>query len=510
MKIKYALLAGCVGCLSLPGISGNAANPNAVELMPIPVPISFSADMDAPVSFDAATTVCVECPDKTAVAWLRTHFVQWFGEKNAPKVVAGPSALTLKPGAEAYAVSARADGVKIAARSLAGVRWAAYTLRQMLIAKRGTLKTAGRLLPSLTFSDAPHLAFRGLHLCWFPETRPQQIERAIRLAALLKFNYAIIETWGMYQSEKHPWWRWPNSTMTKAEVRRLAAIGKDLGITLIPQINLFGHATSSRGCTLKHVVLDLHPEYEPLFEPGGWNWCLTNPETQRVQRDLIAELHDDFGRPPYFHLGCDEAQPPTCPDCRKAPYGELVCKHITGLAEFVKSRGARPMMWHDMLLERGDKRWRGFVHFGSKTTATLADTLPRDVVICDWQYSYGNMRESRQNWPTLKYFKDKGFDVAGCPWMNYNAMKPMANYISKIGGFGIIETTWHHLRGNDWCQMFKHASAAAWGTRVPPTAPMYDTHFATALRLVGHDMKVTDYEDTGHLNHQVPPKWWAH
>ena len=66
--------------------------------------------------------------------------------------------------------------------------------------------------------------------------RVEQIERAIRLAALLKFNYAILEPWGMYKSEKHPWWSWPKPTMTKGEIRRLVKIGKDLGITLIPQI----------------------------------------------------------------------------------------------------------------------------------------------------------------------------------------------------------------------------------------------------------------------------------
>ena len=56
----------------------------------------------------------------------------------------------------------------------------------------------------------------------------EQIERAIRLAALLKFNYAILEPWGMYKSEKHPWWSWPKPTMTKGEIRRLVKIGKDL------------------------------------------------------------------------------------------------------------------------------------------------------------------------------------------------------------------------------------------------------------------------------------------
>ena len=164
------------------------------------------------------------------------------------------------------------------------------------------------------------------------------------------------------------------------------------------------------------------------------------------------------------------------------------------------------MIWHDMLLDKGDPRWKGYVKHGSKFTATLADTLPKDVIICDWQYF--DMKEKNNAWPTMAYFKEKGFPVAGCPWTNYKAMKPMADYIAKIGGFGFIETTWHHLRGDDWVQMYKSGSAAAWGTCVPPRTPMYDIAFGNALRLVGHDMKVTDYLDTGHLNEQVPPTWW--
>ena len=475
----------------------------------------FKCEPKTYVLFDATTSVTVECPDPTAAKWVGEHFADWYG-KNSPKVKAGATGLKPAAGDEAYAASTDASGVKIAANTLAGTRWAAYTLRQLAIAKRGDFKTSGNLLPKLTITDRPHLAFRAVHLCCFPETRIQQIERAIRLAALLKFNYAIIEPWGMYKSEKHPWWPWPNAYLTKSEVKRLVALGKDIGITLIPQINCYGHATSSRGCTIKHSVLDLHPEYESLFEPAqlkvteddrnwdGWSWCLSNPETQRVLRELIAEIHEDFGNPPYFHLGCDEAQPQTCPECVKTPRAELVCRHITGLADFVKSRGARPMMWHDMLLARGDPRWENFVHCGDKETATLADTLPKDIIICDWQYSYGNVEESRKDWPTMKYFKEKGFPVAGCPWWNFNAMKPMADYIVKNGGFGFIETTWHHLRGKDWEKMYMNASKAAWGSDVS-----HDVTFQRSLRLVGHDMKVTDYLDTGYLNNQVPPGWWA-
>ena len=469
---------------------------------------TYTYDAGAYVPLDSSTTVTVECPDPAAAEWIKAHFDEWFGVdgwfgRRSPAVKAGATGLKPAAGDEAYAASADETGVKISANTLAGARWAAYTIRQLAIAARGTFKTEGFIVQKFKISDRPHLAFRAIHLCWFPEVRPRQIERAIRLAAMLKFNYAIIEPWGMYESRRHPWWHWPNPTMTQKEVRRLVALGRDLGITLIPQINCYGHASSARASSIKHAMLDIHPEYAPLFEPNGWNWCLANPETQRVLRELIDEMHENFGRPPFFHLGCDEAEPQSCPLCLKTPGAELVCRHITGLADYVKSLGASPMIWHDMLLERGDPRWKNFVHCGSKETATLADTLPKDVIICDWQYSYGNMKEARKDWPTLKYFKDKGFRAAGCPWMNYNAMKPMADYIASNGGFGFIETTWHHLRGGDWEKMFLSASYAAWGSPVS-----HGVSFQRSLRLVGHDMKVDDYLDTGFINNQIPIRWW--
>ena len=503
---KVVLVGAIVAAMAVR--AGNAVNPDAVELMPLPPPVEFSSDMDRPVAFDAQTTVTLTCDDAAGVEWLARHFAEWFG-KTSPKVVAGATGLALRDGEEAYAIAADASGVKIAARTLAGVRWAAYTLRPLAIAKRGTFKTEGRILPTFTVSDAPALGFRCVHLCWISPVTGVQIERAIRLAAMMKFNYVILEPWGMYKPEKNPWWCWPEAQMTKSEVRRMVAIARDLGVTMIPQINAYGHGSSARSCSMKHAVLDLQPEYEPLFEPGGWNWCLTNPETQRVLREIIAEMHEDFGNPPFFHLGCDEAQPPSCPECRKVPYSQLVCKHIAGLVDFVKSRNARAMIWHDMLLDRSDPRWKEFVKHGSAETSKLADILPKDVIICDWQYSYGNMKEVRTEWPTLQYFKDKGFAVATCPWMNYRTMKPMADYVAKIGGFGFIETTWHHLRGQDWVNMYKSASAAAWGTSGIVGTPMFDTNFAALLRFVGHDMKITDPKDTGHLNYQVPPAWWV-
>ena len=215
--------------LALSVLAGNAVNPDAIELAPIPLPVEFASDMDRPVAFDAKTAITLECADAAGLEWLNRHFAEWFGP-TAPKVTAGAAGLALRPGDEAYAVAADAKGVRIAARTLAGVRWAAYTLRPLALARRGTFKTDGRILPTFTASDAPMLGFRCVHLCWIPPMTGIQIERAIRLAAMMKFNFVILEPWGMYKSEKNPWWCWPDAQMTKDEVRRMVAVARDLGV----------------------------------------------------------------------------------------------------------------------------------------------------------------------------------------------------------------------------------------------------------------------------------------
>lgn len=57
-------------CLSVAASAGNKANPDAIELEPLPKPVEFKSDMDRPVAFDASARVVVDCPDGTAAGWL--------------------------------------------------------------------------------------------------------------------------------------------------------------------------------------------------------------------------------------------------------------------------------------------------------------------------------------------------------------------------------------------------------------------------------------------------------
>ena len=478
-----------------------AQGQDAIDLNPIPMPQKMSIDWSNCVLFER---LALDCREVKAESWVLSRVKEWYGEF-APKVrVAITERMGLLEGDEAYHLVADKEGVTIKARTLVGVRNAMYTLRQLVIPKRGTLKTEGFIVPTCSIVDATKIKFRGIHLCWLPEMRAETIEREIRLAALFKFNVVVLEPWGVFKSEKHPWRNWPEANVTKADVRRLVQLGRELGVTLVPQLATFGHAAMARSISSKHCVLDLHPEYAPLYEPGGWNWCLTNPETQRILREAIDELLDAFDKPPYIHLGCDEAQPPTCPNCRKQGYGKLVGEHIAALAEYVASRGARAMIWHDMLLEKGDKRWEGYYANGDRATIQMLETLPRDIIICDWEYENGedvcNLR-----WPTMRYLKEKGFDVVGCPWENMRAAQTMGAALSEMGGLGLLQTTWHHMNGKNWTLMYRSGAAAAWGTPPPNDTPQCDSEFDRALRFVGHDMKVKHYRDTGLSEEQIIP-----
>ena len=124
MHNAIKIAAVCTALLPFAAFSGNKANPDAIELAPLPMPVQFKADIDKPVDFDASTTVAVDCPDKGATEWLSRHFADWYGA-DAPKVKLSTLNIKLPTSTEAYAVHADDSGVKIAAHSLAGVRWAA-------------------------------------------------------------------------------------------------------------------------------------------------------------------------------------------------------------------------------------------------------------------------------------------------------------------------------------------------------------------------------------------------
>ncbi len=491
MKKTFFLIA----ILAVTSFSFVRAQDLSMGICPMPQEVNLSEQNYVPYAH-----VTIACGEKDAADWAARHLKEWYAEC-APEV----KAVRYKggaDGAEAYTISIDAKEVKVQAATLQGVRYALYSLRQIAIPARGTQTIQGWIVPCGTIKDQPDIAFRGMHISWFIEMAPWEAERLIRLSAYYKLNYVIIEPWGSFKSEVAPWCNWPDAPLTIDEAHRLTALAKDLGVTLIPQINMFGHATSSSVGNGKHAVLDFGPQYQPLFEPDeGWNWCLTNPETRKLLIARMEEMHEAFGNPPYFHIGCDEASAPSCPNCKARPYGEIVVEHLKAMNDAISKRGAHAMMWHDMLLRWGDPRWSGFVANGSEETANMVKDMPKDIVICDWYY--GDVKES---YPSLAYFKEQGFPVLSCPWNNRAGIVAQGKQVQQLGLDGILGTLWNTYFGPTLSAIFTNTANVAWNPDVATPGMYRSSLFKTHLRQIGWDMHVDDYERTGWIDYQIEPQ----
>ena len=473
-----------------------------------PAPVALTCVSNVAVRVDAAQTVTVACGEM-AVPWVESHLKKWYGEY-APKVTAATYAPIATQGDEAYEFDADASGIRIRAPKASGVRYALFSLRQVILPARGTVTVKGWVMPELHVKDAPALAFRGMHLSWIKEFDVTEIERLIRMAAYTKFNYIVLEGWGAFRSKKYPWWGFADGQGTPETITRLRKIAEEEGVTLIPEIQIFGHAALCRSTCAKHAILDAHPEYAPLFEPSaGWNWCLTNPNVRTILCDLIDEFWEAFGRPPYFHLGCDEAYRPSCPECMGSDYRQVVVDHIRAIVSHLREKSVKGMLWHDMFLLKDDPRWKGFYANGDKTLVAAFEDFPRDLVVCDW--FYGAPPEDRQ-YPTLKHFKDMGFTVLTCPWFNPEGSMAQGEFARKNGIDGILVTAWHYAFGSYIKQIFTQGAFAAWGTEFKPGhdwpwGSHDNIHFNTMLREITSDAGLgADYEKTGVYRHQVVPK----
>jgi len=418
---------------------------------------------------------------------------------------------------EGYEIAITASGIRIRASEISGVRYAFQTLRQLAETERGVLEYKSFELPFCRIKDAPAVGFRGLHVCWFPENHSWQIERAIRLAAYYKYNYVVLETWGVFPFEDHPYLCWPDHGLDIDELKRIIAAAKMLGVTVIPQFNLLGHASGSRENGGKHVVLNNEPQYESLFEPDGWSWCISNPETRKVLKDCVLELLDVFDHPPFFHIGCDEARLlGTCRECRSRDLKTLLLDHLKFFHDLLKDNGARAIMWHDMLLNREDPRWDGYIVCGREEEGLgdLYKSLPKDMVIADWQYDYPEKDGQEPSWPTSHFFKEQGFDTIISPGGNLQGIRSLSKMAASLPLFGVLETTWSELDRGMMTTLYK-ASAAIWhGGNQEKLDPEYEKCWAPNsmcmmhhhLRQVENDMGLREYESAGRIMLQMQDK----
>jgi hypothetical protein len=382
------------------------------------------------------------------------------GSENICKLVIGIETDININKEDEYAIKADRSGVILKAWEANGFINGFKTLIQLICPINLTEGEESLYIESTEIHDSPSLAFRGIHLCIFPDSKLSTIEKAIRLAGLMKLTHVVLEFWGTYKYDCLKSLSWERYSYGFNEIKPLINLARSFGMEVIPMLNHLGHATASRVSCGRHVALNSDLRLARIFEPDGWTFCISNPDTRKLLSAIRDELYELCGEGKYIHLGLDEAYSfATCPECRKHEPSKLLAEYLNYLSEDCLSHGRRPIIWHDELISRNDfpapKEGYLVANGQNRGTYKALESLDRRIIIADWQYGYLNETNH-----TSEYFKKAGFDVIACPFDDNRNIKALSVSAKKLDLFGVMLTTWHHLP--DYLPKLPAAASMLW------------------------------------------------
>ncbi|WP_206245226.1 beta-N-acetylhexosaminidase [Novosphingobium terrae] len=229
------------------------------------------------------------------------------------------------PGDEAYRLEVSAKGVTLAAKGDAGLVYAAMTLAQLLSPDAHV--GAPVRLSAMQIADAPRFKWRGVML----DTARHFLPTSAIYATIDQMAAHKLNTLHLHLTDDQGWrieikrypdltrigaWRTPPSAggapgekvggfYTQDELKALVAYAAQRGITIVPEIDLPGHAQAAVAAYPEIGVLGARPD---VSHDWGINPYLFNVNDHSVGfiKNVLDELMAIFPSQ-YIHLGGDEA-----------------------------------------------------------------------------------------------------------------------------------------------------------------------------------------------------------
>jgi len=241
---------------------------------------------------------------------------------------------------------------------------------------------------------------------------------------------------------KSRWW-------SREELLEIAIYGKSLGIDIVP------------GMTSKFTA-EVFPQ---LVSGEGKQFYDPFNERSYIQLFSLYETLIDIYRPTAFFIGHDEIRNIGRTKPREWTDARVLAYDVTKIHDWLKERGVKTLIAGDMLLDRNF--WDHPIVansnrdlYGGVDTHLAIDLLPKDIVILDWQY------ETAADYPTIKYFKEKGFPVWGVAWYKPESAVAMARSLTRYGGQGILASDWGLWRTMSPAATTLYAVKAGWESRI--------------------------------------------
>lgn len=518
MKKNLSLIAGLL--LFISGCSQGNTNEPVSKYAIIPAPVSLT-ELTGTFSFNNNRILLFPLNDETKLAAdflgnLVKNCTGMPAEISESKKPSNGSVFmcidTAVKSAEGYVLTIIPKKIIIRARTAAGLFYGVQSIRQLMPAGVEAQKvTKGFVLsvPACEIKDSPRFPYRGMHLDVSRHFfSPEMVKRYIDMIALHKMNifhwhltddqgwrieikkYPKLTEVGGFRKEtlvghggktpfKYDGVRY-GGFYTQDEVRDIIAYAKSRFVTIIPEIEMPGHALAALAA------------YPGLSCTGGpfetytrWGvvsdvFCAGKDETFNFLEDVLSEVIDLFpGK--YIHIGgdeCPKARWQKCAACQKRMKDEglkdekeLQSYFIRRIEKYLVSRNRKLIGW-DEILEGGlapeatVMSWRGTAG-GIEAAKQKHDVImtPNKYVYLDYYqcdpagqplaiggylplervYSYDPMPSDLNNEE-----QNHILGIQGNVWSEYIGTSDFLFYMACPRMFAIAETGWTPERLKDF------------------------------------------------------------
>ncbi len=272
---------------------------------------------------------------------------------------------------EGYRIKIHPQQMVISASDKGGFTYAVQTLRQWAAGSAGSITFA-----CASVTDYPRTQWR----CFLLDSGRQfqkiaTIRKYIDMASLLKMNYFhwhLTEGLGWRIEIK----QYPHLTRTggsvgkgeeqqgfytQEEIRDIIEYARQRNITIVPEIDMPGHAEAALSAYPELGCFGL-PVEDTAKRITQNIFCAGKDGTLRFLKNVLDEVCALFPSP-YIHLGGDEAPKGNwdqCPDCRKRITTEglkdshdLQLWFSAQMANYLKSKGRKAIFWGDVVYHDG-------------------------------------------------------------------------------------------------------------------------------------------------------------
>ncbi len=514
-----ALVAAAACAPAAPPLPQPAVIP-AVAVVPMPQSV-VPADGYFRLTADTRVDVAPELGETVEAQLAALRVATGFNFASDPNTARWRVLLAPDLPAEGYRLHIATEGLAIEASDPAGVFYAFQTLRQLLPAQvesRALAAGVDWVLPAVAIEDAPRFPYRGMHLdvgrhFFDVEFVKKYIDTMSRLK-LNRFHWHLTEDQGWrIEIDAYPnltetgAWRAETTIekninpyigdgvphggfYTKAEIRDVVAYAAARFVTVIPEIEMPGHATAAIASYPELGCTDVQLEV-------GRNWGIQDTifcpqeETFEFLETVLGEVVELFSSE-YIHIGGDEvpkrqwAQSPVAQEVMRreglANEEELQSWFIRRIEAVLRGHGRRLIGW-DEILEGGlapdatVMSWRG-VEGGIEAARQGHDVVMTPVEHAYFDFYQGDPETEplAMSWAGFGITLEKAYAFEPVPaeltaaearhilgaqgnvWTEYIGTTDHVEYMAFPRGIALAEVAWSPRDGRDYADFVERLS----------------------------------------------------